>query len=98
MGTEEVEDRLRALEALATELIRTLQRTALLRGEEIERLLDRVEERMTGAAGAVFAAQQLGEIVGAERAAALWEEPVEAHVRSAFRHLLYGIPAPNRPA
>ncbi|ACA20263.1 hypothetical protein M446_5986 [Methylobacterium sp. 4-46] len=88
MGTLELEDRLRALEALTTELMRTLLRAKLLGAEEAERLLDRVEERMTGEAGAVFAAQLLADGIGADRGPLL-EEP-EAPIRSAFRHLLYG--------
>ncbi|MGY2050779.1 hypothetical protein [Methylobacterium sp. JK268] len=93
MGTLELEDRIKVLEALATELMRVLVGAKLLPGAEVERLLDRVEERMIGGAGAVFAAQLLADGVGAERHVP-WEEP-EAPIRSAFRDLLYrtGVPS-----
>ncbi|WP_407522291.1 hypothetical protein [Methylobacterium oryzisoli] len=83
----ELQDRLCALEALTTQLLRTLRKAKLLDGEQVDLLLDTVEELMTGRAGAAFAAQQLAE--AANTGPVIWEEPADAHVRSAFRHMLY---------
>ncbi|TNC13782.1 hypothetical protein FF100_11995 [Methylobacterium terricola] len=96
MTRREADDRLVALEALTTELIRSLRGAGLLREAQVEALLDRVEDLMTGRPGAIFAAQQLaaaadtrgpGEPPGLGSADAAMPE---AHLCASFRRILYG--------
>ncbi|GJD50144.1 hypothetical protein OPKNFCMD_2881 [Methylobacterium crusticola] len=90
MGTQEIEDRLVALETLATQLIRTLHRAKVLGGDEVRVLLDSVEELMIGTPGAAFAAQQLAGSADPDAAGLpVLDESPEAHVCDAFRKMLY---------
>jgi len=95
MNLREAEDRLVALEALTTELIRTLRGAGILRVPQVEALLDRVEELMTGRPGAIFAAQQLAAATGSQGLGPQGLETgddalPEAHLTASFRRILYG--------
>ncbi|KMO21145.1 hypothetical protein [Methylobacterium platani] len=91
MDAQETEDRLVALEALTTELIRALHRAGVLREAQVGALLDRVEELMTGQPGATFAAQQLAAAADPQGPGAeIGEVPPEAALCASFRRILYG--------
>ncbi|TGD99895.1 hypothetical protein EU555_11920 [Methylobacterium nonmethylotrophicum] len=91
MGAQEAEDRLVALEALTTGLIRTLRGAGVLQEEQVGALLDRVEEAMTGQPGATFAAQQLAAAADPQGPfPGLGDTPPEAHLCASFRRILYG--------
>jgi hypothetical protein len=91
MGSQEAEDRLVALESLTTELIRALHGAGALRDAQVEALLDRVEELMTGRPGATFAAQQLSAAADPRGPApGVGEMPPEAQLCASFRRILYG--------
>ncbi|AWN47710.1 hypothetical protein DK419_16470 [Methylobacterium terrae] len=91
MGAQEAEDRLIALEALTTELVRALHGAGLLPEARVAALLDRVEELMTGRPGATFAAQQLAAAADPTGPGMdVVETPPEAHLCDSFRRILYG--------
>ncbi|NGM35511.1 hypothetical protein G4G93_16560 [Methylobacterium sp. DB0501] len=94
MTLREAEDRLIALEALTTELIRALRGAGVLRETQAEALLDRVEELMTGRPGATFAAQQLAAAADPQGPGpqGLGDDDAtpEAHLCASFRRILYG--------
>lgn len=82
MDLREAEDRLVALEALTTGLIRTLRGAGLLREVQVEELL-------TGRPGATFAAQQLAASVDPDGSGPAADAMREAHLCASFRRVLY---------